>query len=84
LLGWNLSFDLRPALHAAASHLPIEANPQHLSAAADFITERLRYTLLEQGDRYDVVEAVLIVQGYNPARAGAAVKQLQAWTARPD
>jgi glycyl-tRNA synthetase len=40
--------------------------------------------LLEQGFRYDVVDAVLAEQGSNPARAAQAVKALAAWVSRPD
>ncbi len=40
--------------------------------------------LLEQGTRYDVVDAVLAAQGNNPAGAARAVKALGAWVARPD
>jgi glycyl-tRNA synthetase len=40
--------------------------------------------LLEQGWRYDVVDAILAEQGKNPARAGRAVKELAGWVIRPD
>ena len=40
--------------------------------------------LLEAGWRYDVVDAVLAVQGANPAGAARAVAALSAWVARPD
>ena len=49
-----------------------------------FIIERLRNVLLEQGWRYDVVDAVLTAQGWNPALAARAVKELSAWVSRPD
>jgi glycyl-tRNA synthetase len=48
-----------------------------------FIFERLR-NLLEQEFRYDVVDAVVSVQGSNPARAARAAQALSAWVARPD
>ncbi len=50
----------------------------------EFIVERLRNVLLEQGRHYDVVEAVLAVQGVFPARAARAVERLEGWTKRPD
>ena len=50
----------------------------------EFIVERLRNILLEQGRRYDVVDAVLAAQGVNPARAAQAVERLEGWTNRPD
>ncbi len=44
----------------------------------------MRNWLLENGGRFDVVDAVISAQGSNPARAAQAVEQLTAWTARPD
>ncbi len=84
LIAWNLDFDLQNALTAAASHLPIAANPESQQAVFEFIVERLRYTLLEQGARYDAVDAVLAAQANNPASAARAVKALEAWIHRPD
>jgi glycyl-tRNA synthetase beta subunit len=46
--------------------------------------ERLRNLLLESGYRYDVVDAVLTAQGYNPAHTHLSVKQLSIWVERPD
>ncbi len=40
--------------------------------------------LLEQGWRYDVVDAVLAAQGWNPALAARAVKELSTWVSRSD
>ncbi len=84
LLAWELDFDLQPALSLAASHLPLQASPESRAAVLDFIVERLRNVLLEQGWHYDVVEAVLAVQGHNPAPASRAVKELSEWVQRPD
>lgn len=84
LIIWQLDFDLRPALNLAAAQLPIPAAQESKSAALTFILERLRNTFLEQGWRYDVVDAVLAAQGTNPARAAQAVKELSEWVARPD
>jgi hypothetical protein len=49
-----------------------------------FVVERLRNLLLEAGYRYDIVDAVVAVQGRDPARAARAVKALTAWVERPD
>ncbi|MBN1147954.1 MAG: glycine--tRNA ligase subunit beta, partial [Anaerolineales bacterium] len=84
LVAWDYDFDLRAALQAAAARLPIQASQESQAAALEFIIERLRYTLLEAGRRYDVVDAVLAAQGRNPARAARAVAALEAWVARPD
>ena len=84
LIGQDLEFDLRPALAAAAERLPIPASPESQAACLAFIVERLRYFFLEGRARHDVVDAVLAAQGENPARAARAVRELAAWTARPD
>jgi glycyl-tRNA synthetase len=84
LLAWELDFDLRPAIAAAATHLPVEASSQSQSAVLDFIVERLRNLLLDQGHRYDIVDAVLAAQGANPARAARAVTEFGGWVIRPD
>ncbi|OGO25394.1 MAG: hypothetical protein A2W33_02765 [Chloroflexi bacterium RBG_16_52_11] len=84
LIAWNLDFDLRLALQAAGGHLPLEAGPETQQACLEFIIERLRNLLLESGYRYDVVDAVLAVQGVNPASAERAVKALSTWVTRPD
>ena len=79
LVVWDMDFDLRPALNAAASHLPVTAGTDIQAAVLDFIVERLRNIQREVGERYDVVDAVLAAQGYNPARATKAVGELSAW-----
>jgi glycyl-tRNA synthetase len=84
LIDWNLRFDLRDALSNAASNLPIPAGEDSQSAALAFIIERLRNLLLEQGYRYDVVDAVLAEQGQDPAGADRAVKELVVWVERSD
>jgi glycyl-tRNA synthetase len=84
LLSWELEMDLRQALAQAAAHLPVAANPASQAAVLDFVVERLRNVLLDRGWRYDVVDAVLAVQGHNPALAGRSVQELSGWAARPD
>ncbi len=84
LITQNTGFDLRKGLESAARLLPISIDPGTLTACLGFIVERLRNSLLENGYRYDVVDAVLTVQGSNPARTYQSVKQLSAWVDRPD
>jgi len=84
LIAQNVSFDLRRGLESAAALLPISIDPESLSACQAFIIERLRNLLLEAGFRYDVVEAVVTAQGFNPARTNQSVKQLSVWITRPD
>ena len=84
LIAWELDFDLGRAIELATQRLPVPASAENQSACLEFIVERMRNLLLEQGWRYDVVDAVLAEQGRNPARASAAVKSLAAWVERPD
>ncbi|HZD57248.1 MAG TPA: glycine--tRNA ligase subunit beta, partial [Anaerolineales bacterium] len=84
LIAWNLDFDLRSALAAAAGQLPIPVSKESQSACLTFIVKRLRNTLLESDYPYDVVDAVLASQGHNPAGADRAVRQLAFWTRRED
>ncbi|RPI84007.1 MAG: glycine--tRNA ligase subunit beta [Chloroflexi bacterium] len=84
LIGLDVYFDLRLGLDAAANTLPIQSSPESKAACLEFIVERLRNLLLENGKRHSVVDAVLEEQGYNPARAAAAVDELEKWVVRPD
>ena len=84
LIGQNVSFNLRTGLESAAALLPISMDPDSLIACQGFIIERLRNLLLESGYRYDVVDAVITAQGFNPAHANQSVIQLSEWVARPD
>jgi glycyl-tRNA synthetase len=84
LIAWDLELNLRKAFENAASHLPVEAKPEEREAALDFVIERLRNYLLEEGWRYDVVDAIVAVQGIDPAHAASAVKALDSWVIRPD
>jgi glycyl-tRNA synthetase len=84
LIAWELDFDLENALDVTAEHLPIAASEESQVACLSFIIERLRNLLLEQGWRYDIVDAVLAEQGRNPSRASRAVRELATWVGRPD
>jgi glycyl-tRNA synthetase len=84
LLANNLDFNLKNAVDEAAARLPIPISADVKQACLDFIQERLRNILLEQGRRYDAVEAVLAAQGTNPARAARSVIDLEKWISRPD
>jgi len=84
LMAWDLDFDLRAGLELAAQGLPIQTTPKNQAACLEFISGRLRSYLLDQGNRYDVVDAVLAGQGHNPAGVGRGVKQLSAWVTRKD
>ncbi|MDR3576630.1 MAG: glycine--tRNA ligase subunit beta [Anaerolineaceae bacterium] len=84
LIAWNLDFDLRRGLALASETLPLQSSSETQAACLDFIVGRLRTVLIDQGYRYDVVDAVLASQSANPAGALRAVKELGEWVARPD
>jgi glycyl-tRNA synthetase len=79
-----LPFSVWDGLHKAADQLPEDHKPTlgALKAARDFVVERLRGHLREQGFRYDVVDAVLVARGDDPFHARQTVEQLTAWVAR--
>ena len=84
LIAWDVNFDLRGGLQMAAEKQPIPASTQTLAVCFDFIVGRMKAMLLDQGFRYDVVDAVLAAQGANPAGAGRAVKELSLWVKQPE
>jgi glycyl-tRNA synthetase len=85
LMGANVDIDLRGAIgQIAAPQLPIASSAESQAACVQFIIDRLRNLLLDQGARYDVVDAVLAAQGENPAHAAQAVTALKRWIEQPD
>ena len=84
IIAWEIDLELRTSLDLAADRLPLSASAESQVAVLNFIVERLRNVLLEQGRRYDVVDAVLAAQGNLPARAARGAAELSVWTARPD
>ncbi len=84
LIGWDISLDLRQAIDLAAAQLPTNLSPSAAGQLFDFIIERLRFMFLEEGERYDVVDAVLAVQGNDAAAARRAVRELGVWAQRAD
>jgi glycyl-tRNA synthetase len=84
LIHWDLDLDLRSVIAVASTKLSIPSNEETQKAALDFIVERLRNVVLESGARYDIVDAVLAAQGYNPTRSSHAIAALGNWVSRPD
>jgi glycyl-tRNA synthetase len=90
LTGRAIDLDLRPAVATALVLQPSAVQGSHAAGTAllgevlAFMAGRLRGQLLEAGYRYDVVDAVLAEQAYNPYRALQGVQQLAAWVQRPD
>lgn len=84
LLDKDIRFDLRDGLKDAAANLPIPADEKTRSDCFEFITARLRNQLVEQGYRYDIVDAVLARQAADPAASLADIKALSSLADRPD
>jgi glycyl-tRNA synthetase len=84
LIAHDLDFDIQSALASAAGQLPITATPESQAACLEFTIKRLRNLLLDEGARYDVVDAVITAQGHNPAKSNKAVEELSDWVSRPD
>jgi glycyl-tRNA synthetase len=84
LLAHEYSFSIKEGLQAAGKLLPVDVSPDALDEALDFVVERLRGYLRDEGFRYDVVDAVLAARGDDPYRAYRAAKQLSQWVERDD
>jgi glycyl-tRNA synthetase len=84
LAGCAQSFDLRPALKAAAGVMPVPVSDAVLADVLTFIRDRLYVWLRDQGLPHDVVSAVLTEQGYDPYRAASAARELAALVKTPD
>ncbi len=84
LISWELDFNIRQGLVSAAAQLPILADNETINACTMFVIERLRNLFLEQGYRYDVIDAVIASQGENPSQSAKAIKVLSEWVTRSD
>ncbi|MCS7061676.1 MAG: glycine--tRNA ligase subunit beta, partial [Anaerolineae bacterium] len=84
LIAARRSFSLRHGLEQAGRLLPVPMSTDALNSAHAFIVERARQQLLDEGFRYDVIDAVLAEQGDDPWRARLNVAQLSEWTRRED
>ncbi len=84
LLGKDLDFDTRWALKQAGSFLSVPFTKEVEDQAAAFITGRLHTILLEKNMAHDVVDAVEVVHGENPALADRAVEVLTRWVEKSD
>jgi glycyl-tRNA synthetase len=83
-IGHRLHLDLRQLLTAAGRLLPMPVTAEATAAALEFIAGRLRAWLLEQGLRYDLIDAALGECAADPYRAYEVARDLGLWTARPD
>ncbi len=76
LISWDMDLDVAKALDHAIGKLPIKMKSETRDACLLFISDRLHNYLRDQGYAHDVVDAVVAVQGKNPASAFRAVKIL--------
>jgi glycyl-tRNA synthetase len=84
LIKHRVSFSIRRALEAAAALQPVTVGAKALDDAHAFVVGRERAALLDQGLRYDLVDAVLAARGDDPFVAKQSIEALAQWAARPD
>jgi glycyl-tRNA synthetase len=84
LIARQVPLDLKPLFGTAAGLMPVAVSDMALAEVAEFVSERLRGWLRDEGFRYDVVDAVLAERGTDPYGAYRAVAQLTAWVQRED
>jgi glycyl-tRNA synthetase len=80
----EVQFDLRKGLEIVSKYLPIKVAPEIFQECLAYIQGRQQVLLLSEGKKYDVIDAVLEVQGHDPASAAQAVDQLQEKTLQED
>ncbi len=84
LIKHQASFSLRSALESAARLQPIAVEVKAVDDAHAFLVGRERAALLEQGLRYDLVDAILAARGDDPFVAKLSIEALAAEVAKPD
>ncbi|MDI7275066.1 MAG: glycine--tRNA ligase subunit beta [Anaerolineae bacterium] len=77
VVGSEVPLSLRAAIDAAASVQPVMVTQEVRAEVLAFVQQRLRGYMLDQGLRYDVVEAVLAEQGDEPLKAMGSARALQ-------
>jgi glycyl-tRNA synthetase len=82
LIGSKLRFDLRAALERTAKKLPVPSYASIQAEVLEYITQRLRGVLLDEGIRYDVADAVLAEQNHDPYLAMQTAAALNEWIQR--
>ncbi len=80
LIHRNLSISLSAMTHEAAALFDLATTDPVVDEVVTYILHRLQGLLLNQGYRYDVIEAVLAARGDDPATAFATVRDLESRT----
>lgn len=83
LMGKELDFDLRKALVEAGKVQKVAVSDEVIEKALAFITGRTHNILLDEGYRYDVVDAIEAVHAQNPGLAKPMAKTLNEWVEKP-
>ena len=83
LMGKQLDFDTRKALNEAGKLQKVAVSDDVIEKAVAFIGGRMHNILLEEGYRYDVVDAVEAVHNNNPGIAKQMVQSLNEWVEKP-
>ena len=80
----QVHLDLRAAIQQAAQLLPVPADEAVQADVLEYIAQRLRGMLLDQGLRHDVIDAVLARRQHNPFLAARTALLLSDWVRRED
>ena len=79
-----LPLSLNQMVNLAAASLPVDVSDASKREVIDFIQKRQRGLLLEQGLRFDAVDAVLAAQGDNPFQAYQTVLALHPYVGKAE
>ena len=84
LVGKQVSLALPEALSLATEQLPVAVGEEVLREVMNFVTKRYRGYLLDNGFRYDLVDAVLAERGYDPYLAYRTLQAFSPWVKHED
>jgi glycyl-tRNA synthetase len=80
----GIALSLREAFRRAARLQPVAVREDAHAAVHDFVVQRLRGWLLDQGYRYDLVDAALAEGADSPYHALSTSRGLSEWADRPE
>lgn len=80
----RLRIPLRALAEAAAAGYGRTWGPEVIDVLVDFVRQRLRAVLIDQGIRYDLVDAALAVSGDDLLAAAGRAQALSAFAVRPE
>ncbi|MFP3896915.1 MAG: glycine--tRNA ligase subunit beta [Anaerolineales bacterium] len=80
----GISLSLPQALLLAAEGLPVSVDDQLLKKVKEYILRRYRGYLMDEGFRYDMIDAILNARGHDPYLAYHSLQEFAPWAARED